>query len=117
MGTAYQEKGGEHGWRMLVKEHKNGLNVSGEHMPLKREMIGENILEAFYASGNGMMIKRAEFPTLFDPAYFAYAEDVYLSWLAHLKGRRVAINLKAGMQHLGAGTSKANPGFNSFVKW
>jgi GT2 family glycosyltransferase len=59
----------------------------------------------FYASGTALAFKRALFPRPFEPSYFAYYEDVLLSWRARLRGYRVARALDSTVQHLGGATA------------
>ncbi len=63
----------------------------------------------FYATGTSLAFKRALFPEPFDPLYFAYYEDTFLSWRARLRGYRVARALSSRVRHLGGATARRQP--------
>jgi hypothetical protein len=63
----------------------------------------------FYATGAALAFKRTLFPEPFDPMFFAYYEDVMLSWRARLMGHDVARALDSHVQHLGSATAQRDP--------
>jgi GT2 family glycosyltransferase len=63
--------------------------------------------DAFYVSGNGMIVRKAMFPTLFNPDYFAYAEDIDIGWNCQLRGLRVILSKTAYLQHHNSATKKS----------
>jgi GT2 family glycosyltransferase len=71
-------------------------------------LIGENIWEAktikqFYVAGGGLIVRRSLVDTLFDADYFMYCEDVWVCWLARLKGHKIGFAEKAVIpQHIGS---------------
>ena len=111
-GSAYYDAGKREQWREMFLTRKTGVSMSlaGEAVPARRETIGEpHLISAFFVSGNGVMLRHEDFDRPFFAPYFAYAEDTYLGWLAHVRGGRVAYDLKAQMEHLGAGTKRTAP--------
>jgi GT2 family glycosyltransferase len=119
VGTAYYDKGFKKEWEQKLFKDKisNTINLSGEVISIPRVTYEEaHLSKSFYVSGNGIAMRRREITQPFDPDYFAYAEDTYLGWLAQLQGRKVVIDLKATMVHVGGGTKKnANSSFRSFA--
>lgn len=106
-GTAYYTKKVRGIEKKILNEKRSGINVVGEDVPTLKQKIHEpHLLEAFHVSGNGVVVRKKDWTTLFDPDYFAYAEDTYLCWLAHMRGLKVVVNLKAVMFHLGAGVKR-----------
>jgi len=55
----------------------------------------------FYASGTSLLFNANIIRQPFDPDYFMYSEDVYLSWLVRLKGYKVGFAEKSYVIHLG----------------
>lgn len=55
----------------------------------------------FFVSGCSMLFKKSIVKEPFDKDYFAYGEDVALSWLVHLKGYETKIAYKSKLDHLG----------------
>ena len=119
VGTSYYEPHNYKEWLNLFYKKKVGatLNLTGDIVDIKRITVHEShLVNAFYVSGNGTAIRKAEFKRPFDPDYFAYAEDTYLGWLAHLRNFTVVLNLNAKMLHVGGGTKKITPkSFNKFL--
>ena len=103
VGTGNQGKGKD--WRR-TGEGYTGMNVCMEHVPRRTQIMDGSVLRAFYVSGNGVLIRKRLCRQPFDPSYFAYAEDVYLGWLMHVRGRDVLLALDAKMDHLGGGTKR-----------
>jgi GT2 family glycosyltransferase len=62
--------------------------------------------DIFFASGCSLIYKRELLDKPFDKDYFAYFEDLYLSWLLRLKGYNVKIADTSKLNHIGQGTSK-----------
>ena len=72
-------------------------------------IILENVLDGnkiFAAGGCSLIIRRDLFTKPFDDDYFAYAEDLYLSWLARIRGYEVEFSPKSRVIHLGSKTSE-----------
>ncbi|MGA7730898.1 MAG: glycosyltransferase family 2 protein [Chloroflexia bacterium] len=61
-----------------------------------------------FASGGAMLIRRDTFLAVggFDPAYFAYFEDVDLGWRLWVLGYRVVYAPEAIVRHIGGATGK-----------
>jgi GT2 family glycosyltransferase len=116
IGTGVQGSGDTLG-AMLTKKRLTGINVSTEHVPHPTAEYEEKVLlDSFYVSGNGVLIRKQLFKEPFDPDYFAYAEDVYLSWWCRLLGKKVVSDLDARMDHIGGGTKKVTTTkFKSFL--
>jgi GT2 family glycosyltransferase len=96
------------GW--LVSDYFVGLysirfdnNVSVDSFP--------GVFEVSYASGAAMIIKRelVEEIGLFDPKYFWFYDDNYLSFKSWLVGKRVVVVTNSRVFHAGGGTA----GFDS----
>lgn len=81
------------------------LSVIGH--PVANAMVREDC--PFYATGASLAFKRAICGEPFDRLYFAYYEDVLLSWRVRLRGYAVARALRSHVQHLGSATSSRNP--------
>ena len=60
----------------------------------------------FYAPGTCVMYRNGILAQPFDPDYFAYDEDVYLSWRLRLLGHGVQINVDAYFEHEPFSTSR-----------
>jgi GT2 family glycosyltransferase len=118
-GTFYYEPGGQKEFERHLAGRTNGMNLCTEHMPLARKTLHEkHLLDVFFVSGNGVIVRRSEYRQLFDPDYFAYAEDTYMGWLAHLQGKQVVLNAKARMEHVGGGVKKGSSRrFSSFLEF
>jgi GT2 family glycosyltransferase len=69
--------------------------------------------EVFGASGGAMLVHRSVIDDigLFDPAFFAYQEDVDFAVRARLAGYRCLYLPDAIVHHKGGGTSSSNPSF------
>jgi GT2 family glycosyltransferase len=70
--------------------------------------------QPFYATGCSLAYKRHILGEPFEPIYFAYYEDLLLSWRARLCGFRVARALDSSVQHLGSATASRYPSITSF---
>ena len=80
-----------------------GLNFAGVNIP---NVFPEPRNEIFYASGCVLAINHRQFPCHFERFYFAYYEDVALSWAARLQGLRVVFVPEAPIKHLGHASAK-----------
>ncbi len=81
-------------------------------------LVGRNVLGAlsgswekkihstFYASGNSLIFRKDSIGTPFDPDYYTYAEDVYLSWFLRLKGFDIVHIPNSIVHHEGSITTK-----------
>jgi GT2 family glycosyltransferase len=63
----------------------------------------------FYAAGTSLAFKRDLFPQPFDPLFFAYYEDMLLSWRARLRGFRVTRPIASRVRHVGGATARRRP--------
>jgi GT2 family glycosyltransferase len=75
-----------------------------------------DVFEISYAQGASMMVRREVVNEvgLFDPKYFWFYDDTYLSFKAWLAGKRVVTVAKSKVYHLGGGTA----GYDSFlIRW
>lgn len=82
------------------------MNLFG--FPIISKKISKNIrehLDTFYVS-SGLLYKKDLIEQPFDPDYFMYSEDVYLSWLLRLKGYLAKIVPSAIFYHEGWAASK-----------
>lgn len=70
--------------------------------------------ELFYAPGTCVMYRRNVVSQPFDPDYFAYDEDVYLSWRLRLLGYDVAIDINAYFEHEPFSTSRRIKNYVTF---
>ena len=70
--------------------------------------------DIFFASGCSLIYRRELVDEPFDKDYFAYFEDIYLSWLLRLKGFNVKIADQSKLNHIGQGTSE---GMGHFLKY
>jgi GT2 family glycosyltransferase len=66
-----------------------------------------NIEEPFYISGCSLAVRREQVEQLFDEDYFCYHEDVWLSWLLRLRGRRIKRVSASRVYHYGSQTVKS----------
>lgn len=76
-------------------------------------LLGQNIMRAFdeptdifYAGGTSLIYKKHLLGLPFDPDYFAYAEDVYLSLRARFLGYHVKHTNESCVFHYGSRTAK-----------
>jgi len=75
------------------------------------------VLEVSFASGTAMIIRRELVLDigLFDPKYFWFYDDTYLSFKTWLVGKRVVTASKSKVYHVGGGTSaRGTAGFDTF---
>jgi hypothetical protein len=75
-------------------------------------LLGHNIMEVFgdrrnlfYCGGASLIFKRSILGEPFDPKYFVYSEDVYLSLRARFMGYRVIQVSESVVDHIGGGTT------------
>jgi GT2 family glycosyltransferase len=82
--------------------YRDGHGESASGMSL------EDYPEIFAASGGASIYRRAvlEHVGVFDPQYFAYLEDVDLSFRARLAGYRVVLAPRATVRHRGGATAR-----------
>jgi GT2 family glycosyltransferase len=66
-----------------------------------------NIDDPFYISGCSLAVRRRHVEQLFDEDYFCYHEDVWLSWLLRLQGRRIKRVSASRVYHYGSQTVKS----------
>jgi GT2 family glycosyltransferase/glycosyltransferase involved in cell wall biosynthesis len=88
----------------------------GFGMPLEDASI-ENDRELLFACGASMLIGRGLFLELggFDPAFFAYFEDVDLGWRLWVSGNKVRLAARARTFHRHHGTSASFPTFQKVL--
>ncbi len=72
-----------------------------------------------FASGGAMLIRRDIFLEVggFDPAYFAYFEDVDLGWRLWVLGYRVVYAPEAVVRHIGGATGKRTGVHRRYTLW
>lgn len=72
-----------------------------------------------FASGGAMLIRRDIFLEVggFDPAYFAYFEDVDLGWRLWTLGYRVVYAADAKVRHIGGATGKRSGIHRRYTLW
>ncbi len=71
--------------------------------------------QLFYAPGACVMYRRSIAIPPFDPDYFAYDEDVYLSWWLRLRGYTVSIDFSACFEHEPYSTSRRIKSYVTFT--
>jgi GT2 family glycosyltransferase len=78
--------------------------------PLREDLISDG-RELLFACGGSMLISRDVYLDLggFDPAYFAYYEDVDLGWRLWLAGYKVRLAGRARILHRHHGSASAMP--------
>lgn len=78
---------------------KNGtLNLLGYSI----YNVFERPTEAFIASGCSLLFDKEKIGLPFDPDYFFYSEDVYLSWLTQLRGYGITQSPASIVHHIGS---------------
>lgn len=77
------------------------IGITGADIPISGE-------RSLYVDGASCLIRKKLFEQPFDGDFFCYAEDVYLSWLANLKGYKVVYS-EAKYLHFGSGASANTP--------
>jgi len=70
----------------------------------------------FFASGCSLLFEKKVIGLPFDDDYFAYNEDLYMAWLARLKGYDIKIAPNSKITHYGAKTSSKIPKIVDFHK-
>jgi GT2 family glycosyltransferase len=88
------------------------INLLGEPVGIKLK----NRLFTFVVSGCALLFEKKVIGQPFDPDYFAYSEDLYLSWLMRLKGYDVRIAPKSKLTHYGPKTSNKISEITEFHK-
>ncbi len=73
------------------------MSIFGEPI----DVASEDKCFTFFVSGCSMLFRRSLIGEPFDKDYFAYGEDVALSWLIHLIGYETKIADKSKLDHLG----------------
>ena len=78
--------------------HVSGISWSGRYLEPREDGPPRPVA---VASGAALLVRRADFEALgrFQPAYFAYQDDVDLAWRARLAGRRVVFCPRATVRH------------------
>ena len=90
------------------------------HFPRSRDMLSDDRdlreEEVFGATGGGSMYRAELFKNigLFDEDFFAYYEDVDISFRAQLHGWKIIYTPKAIAYHEVGGTSRKIPGFTTY---
>jgi hypothetical protein len=113
----YPVRGGGPGDRKLVSiggkefcisERRQGIEASGTTGILDYNIYNVRKTKGvgFYAGGASLLFKPEIASPPFDPEYFMYSEDVYLSWLARLKGYKIELAEKSHVVHLSGGYDK-----------
>ncbi|MCP3682771.1 MAG: glycosyltransferase family 2 protein [bacterium] len=69
---------------------------------------------SFGVTGPSMFFSKQAIKEPFDADYFAYGEDIYISWLAHIKARDVIISLDSKLKHLHGMTGSKLPFVQQF---
>ena len=73
--------------------------------------------KTFFASGCSMLFDKNVIGLPFDPDYFFYSEDVYLSWLTRLRGYNVSQAPASIVEHIGsASTNKVKAFMRTFYQ-
>ncbi|MCW4047204.1 MAG: glycosyltransferase family 2 protein [Candidatus Bathyarchaeota archaeon] len=70
--------------------------------------IGHRSMEIFSACAASMIVRKSVFEAVggFDPKFFAYFEDVDLSWRIRLQGYAIVLELRSIVYHVRSATSK-----------
>lgn len=113
----YPVRNGELGARKLVSIGGKEFYISEESQRIEASgttgILNYNVYNVrktkgvgFYAGGASLLFKPEIASPPFDPAYFMYSEDIYLSWLARLKGYKIEFAEKSCVMHLGGGWDK-----------
>lgn len=99
---------------VMAKVYTDGVPLKHYEKNGSINFLGYNIMrvfqepwQTFFASGCALMYQRdvvGDSP--FDPDYFLYAEDVYLSWRVRLKGWEVVQVSEAVVHHKGSVTAR-----------
>ena len=84
-----------------VSSQPTTINVIGKHLVHTNATVSP-----FYAPGACCLYRRALSSEPYDSDYFAYDEDVYLSWLLRLKGYHVGVEPQALFEHKTSSTSR-----------
>lgn len=85
------------------------LSVLGKHFAMD-----DSSQTAFYAPGACCMYRRELLAEPYDAAYFAYDEDVYMSWFLRLIGYEVMVDFRARFEHYAYATSRRIKGYVVF---
>lgn len=111
---------------LLLHENGKTIDSTGDYystwgMPFPRNRGGEAAMApksgyVFSGSGGASLYKTALFKEigLFDESFFAYYEDVDISFRAQLAGHKVYFTNKAVAYHKQGATSKKIPGFTVY---
>jgi len=96
------------GKEFYISEEKQRIEASGTTGILNYNVYNVRKTKGvgFYAGGPSLLFKPEIASPPFDPDYFMYSEDIYLSWLVRLKGYKVGFAEKSYVMHLGGGWDK-----------
>lgn len=100
-GTSVDHAGGR--WLSFL----SGTNVGERHGADPKSLPTEPF-DTTYASGAALAIRTSLLTSGLFPDFFAYYEDVDLSWRVRNVGYRIVVTPKARVRHLGSATSGKN---------
>lgn len=105
--------------KKIVRSRHNTISLTGTvieilDLPYPNE-------EMFWARGGCILYRRKDFDIPFDPSYFIYFEDMYLSWLSRLENKKVVFVPDSELYHLPSATttemSQKNPKMKNFFSF
>jgi len=105
VGSLILNKGSEDYILKYCTDKKCTINLCGDTVNTSKE-INDNTPEVFYAGGCSLAYRREITKEPFWIEYFSYSEDIYLSWLARIKGYYVCLNFDSVVHHSHGGVTK-----------
>ena len=87
------------------RNKKCTLNLCGETVDIINQ-DSDRVPEVFYTGGCSLIYRKKIIKQPFWIEYFSYSEDIYLCWLARLKGYRVYLNSDSVVYHSHGGATK-----------
>ncbi|MEM4336800.1 MAG: glycosyltransferase family 2 protein [Candidatus Woesearchaeota archaeon] len=90
-------------------------NLVGDPIFFLQNNKNKKFIEAIMLAGCSFLFRKSLVDKPFDDDYFAYAEDMYLSWLLRLKGYSLKYSTKAYFYHFTESTKKRSNKLNKFL--
>ena len=107
IGSLVLNKGSEEEINKYYNDGKKcTLNLCVDTIDIKKDLLEEDIKSVFYVGGCALAYNKDITNEPFWIEYFSYGEDIYLCWLAQLKGYKIFLNNKAIVYHSHGGATK-----------
>jgi len=100
---------------LYYKHQWNTYNLVGDPISFMQNNRKKQTIDTTMISGCSFLFKKYLVDKPFDDDYFAYSEDMYLSWLLRLRGYNLKYATKAYFDHFTHSIKKRSKKINSFL--